>query len=83
MMFYVVLICALALLCVAALEFCYMMFMENVIRQHKRRIAELERENAALLYELEQTGSLPQSPPSETGAETWPEVLDQDDYRVR
>ncbi|HVF49043.1 MAG TPA: hypothetical protein VNA19_03080 [Pyrinomonadaceae bacterium] len=80
-MFYAVLICALALLCVAAVEFCYMMFLESVVRQHKRRVSELERENAALRLELEETESLLQT--DETDGELWPEVLDRDDYRVR
>lgn len=80
-MFYAILICALALLCVAAVEFCYMMFLEGVVRQHKRRVLELERENAALRLELEEPGGLLQT--DETDGEIWPEVLDRDDYRVR
>lgn len=82
-MFYLVLVCALALLCVAGVEFFYMMFLENVVRQHKRRIAELERENAALLRELEEAESQLQDYPAEADPDTWPEVLDRDDYHVR
>ena len=41
---YVAFIFALALACVAGMEFVYLRFMEAINRQHKRRIAELERQ---------------------------------------
>ncbi|HEX8476626.1 MAG TPA: hypothetical protein VF666_21695 [Pyrinomonadaceae bacterium] len=80
--FYVVFIVALTLACAAAVGFAYVMFLDGVIRQHKRRIAELEQENTQLARRLEDaTEALSQH--TETDAEWWPEVVDEDDSRVR
>lgn len=81
-MFYVVLIIALTLACASAVGCAYLMFLEGVLRQHKRRIMELERENAAL---AERAQSIQDALSMQTGTdgEWWPEVVDEDDYRVR
>jgi hypothetical protein len=79
--FYAVFIVALTLACVAAVGFAYVMFLDGVIRQHKRRIAELERENTELARRLDETEeSLRQQ--AESGGDWWPEVFDEDDSRV-
>ncbi|HEV2765062.1 MAG TPA: hypothetical protein VGV38_18920, partial [Pyrinomonadaceae bacterium] len=79
-MFYAVLIVALVLLCVAAVSFYYALFLDGVARHQRRRIAELERENAELGRALESADS---RPGSEEDEELWPEVFGEDDYRVR
>ncbi|HEY0080311.1 MAG TPA: hypothetical protein VGB73_17000 [Pyrinomonadaceae bacterium] len=80
-MFYVIFIVGLLMVCVAALEFCYMMFLESVVRQHKRRIVELERENAELARQLETLETLLDDEEIETEDEAWPEVVDEDNRR--
>jgi Tfp pilus assembly protein PilN len=77
-MFYVIFIVGLLMVCVAALEFCYMMFLESVVRQHKRRIVELERENAELARQLDAMETLLDDEATETEDETWPELVDED-----
>jgi len=81
-MFYAVLIVALVLLCVAAVAFYYALFLEGVVRQHKLRMVELERENARLVRALE-SAEARLSERGEEDEETWPEVFGEDDYRVR
>lgn len=93
-MIYLVFAVAIALLCLAALEFYYVLFLEGVVRQHKRRVVELERENEELARELQEAEALLEESEGaeETGEDekedgdeqTWPEVLeDGDDYRAR
>lgn len=81
-LFYAAIILALALACAAGVLYFYLMFLEARSRQQARRVAELERENAALLRELQQArarlarGDAP-------GGEEWPEVLgERDDYTM-
>ena len=74
---YVAFIFALALACVAGMEFVYLRFMEAINRQHKRRISELERQNAELERELRNIEAALE-PQSETDEEAWPELLDDD-----
>jgi hypothetical protein len=74
---YVAFIFALALACVAGMEFVYLRFMEAINRQHKRRIQELERQNAELEKELRNIEAALE-PQSETDEEAWPELLDDD-----
>jgi type II secretory pathway component PulJ len=74
---YVAFIFALALACTAGMEFVYLRFMEAMNRQHKRRIAELERRNAELERELRslRDASAEQEDEDE---ESWPEMIDDD-----
>jgi hypothetical protein len=74
---YVAFIFALALACVAGMEFVYLRFMEAINRQHKRRIQELERQNAELEKELRSIEAALE-PQTETDEEAWPEMLDDD-----
>ena len=74
---YVAFIFALALACVAGMEFVYLRFMEAINRQHKRRISELERQNAELEKELRSIEAALE-PQTETDEEAWPELLDDD-----
>lgn len=74
---YVAYIFALTLACVAGMEFVYLRFMEAINRQHKRRIAELERRNAELERELRGVEvALEQQ--EQADEEAWPELLDDD-----
>ncbi|HEX8138027.1 MAG TPA: hypothetical protein VF544_10590 [Pyrinomonadaceae bacterium] len=74
---YVAYIFALALACAAGMEFAYLRFMEAMNRQHKRRIAELERRNAELVRELESLRGA-QEQAEEDEEENWPEMIDDD-----
>jgi hypothetical protein len=74
---YVAFIFALALACTAGMEFVYLRFMEAINRQHKRRIHELERQNAELERELRSIEAALE-PQGETDEEAWPELLDDD-----
>lgn len=49
-MLYVVICIALAMAGVAGMQFFYLAYMERVINQQKRRITELERQNAVLYH---------------------------------
>ena len=82
-MTYVAIILAVVLACVAGTQFFYLMFLEARSRQERRRIAELERENAELLRELEgvETQLAEQRG---TDGDAWPGLLDEgDDLSVR
>ncbi len=82
-MTYVALIIAVVLACVAGTQFFYLMFLEARSRQEQRRIAQLERENAELLRELEgiETQLAGQR---RTDSDAWPELIDEgDDSSVR
>lgn len=75
-MFYVALVLALALACVAGVQYFYLLFLEGRIRQQRRRICELEREVEALSAELRAE----EEPPPEGGerdGESWPELIDE------
>jgi hypothetical protein len=49
-MLYVVICIALAMGGVAGMQFFYLAYMEKVLRQQKRRVDELERQNAILYH---------------------------------
>ena len=85
--FYVTLILAMTLACVAGVLYFYMMFLEARNRQAARRVAEMERENASLREALRR---------AETAAgrcggtgdegEVWPDVIgdeEGDDYSLK
>ena len=73
-MFYAAIILALTLAAVGAVLYFYVMFLEGTTRQLKRRVAELERLNAALREEL--YGGGPRAGREEE-RESWPEVIDE------
>jgi Tfp pilus assembly protein PilN len=82
-MLYVVLIIAIVLACVAGLQYFYLMFIEARSRQERRRIAELEQQNAELLRELESVETQ-LAERRRLDGDIWPELIDEgDDSSVR
>jgi Tfp pilus assembly protein PilN len=78
-MVYLAFIFALALACIAGMEFVTLMALETRNRQLKRRIAELERENAGISQSLRSVESLlEQQHHHEENEEVWPEWIDDD-----
>lgn len=49
-MLYVLICVALAMSGVAGLQFFYLAYLERIGKQHKRRVTELERQNAVLYH---------------------------------
>jgi SMC interacting uncharacterized protein involved in chromosome segregation len=74
-MIYLAFIFALALACVAGMEFVCLMTMETRNRQLKRRISELERQNSNLTEKLQSVESLLEQQ-REDDEELWPELID-------
>ncbi|MBD0325996.1 MAG: hypothetical protein ICV68_06180 [Pyrinomonadaceae bacterium] len=66
---------ALALACVAGMEFVYLKFYEAQNRQLKRRVKELERANAELSTELQRAEEMLGEYEDES-EESWPELID-------
>ena len=74
--FYVTLILSMTLACVAGVLYFYMMFLEARNRQGARRVAELERENAALREALRRAeAAAGQGGGAEDDGEVWPDVI--------
>ncbi|HEX8708407.1 MAG TPA: hypothetical protein VF723_09215 [Pyrinomonadaceae bacterium] len=76
MMTYLAFIFALALACIAGVEFVCLMVLETGNRQLKRRVAELEGENRAVRQELEKAEETLQAQAEQS--EEWPELIDDD-----
>lgn len=74
-MIYLAFIFALALACVAGMEFVCLMTIETRNRQLKRRISELERQNSSLTEKLQSVESLLEHH-LEEDEELWPELID-------
>lgn len=66
---------ALALACVAGMEYVYLQFFEAQNRQLKKRVKELEREKAELSGELQRAEELLEEYEDES-EEVWPELID-------
>lgn len=79
-MIYLLLIFALALACLAGMEFVALMVMETKTRQLKRRVHELERENKRLRANL-QSAETTLEELREKDEEAWPELIDDDFIR--
>lgn len=77
---YLPFIFALALACVAGMEFVCLMSLETRNRQLKRRIGELERENAKLNENLRNVETLLDDQ-REEDEEAWPELIDDNSPR--
>ncbi len=75
---YVAYIFALALACVAGMEFVYLRFMDAMNRQYKRRIHELERQKAELERELRSLEAALEEQEEAEEEEVWPEMIDDD-----
>lgn len=74
-MVYLAFIFALALACLAGMEFVFLMTIETSNRQLKRRLELLEKENARLQERLCGLQELIAADTTET-EEQWPEVID-------
>lgn len=77
---YLPFIFALALACVAGMEFVCLMSLETRNRQLKRRINELERENLKLTENLHSVETLLDEQRVED-EESWPELIDDNSPR--
>jgi hypothetical protein len=80
-MIYIAFTFALALACLATLEFLCMMFLESANRDLKRRVKRLERENQELgsnitALQSQVVVSDPKAP--EENEEFWPEYIEDD-----
>ena len=79
-MVYLAFIFALALACLAGMEFVSLMALETRNRQLKQRVSELERENASISESLRSAEAiLEQQKVAEE--EAWPELIDDDPAR--
>ena len=77
-MTYAAFIFALALACIAGMEFVVLMSVETRNRQLKRRVGELEQENSVVKERLKSAEALIKQA-QEEGDEAWPELID-DNY---
>lgn len=80
-MIYLAFIFALALACIAGMEFVSLMTLETRNRQLKRRVDELERENARIAESLRNAEALVEQQQDEEDEEVWPEMIDDDSVR--
>jgi uncharacterized membrane protein YccC len=80
-MIYLTFIFALALACIAGMEFVSLMTLETRNRQLKRRVVELERENARIAESLRSVEAMIEHQQGEEEEETWPELIDDDSVR--
>ena len=79
-MVYLAFIFALALACVAGMEFISLMTLEAKNRQLQRRLTELERENARLSESLRSAEAVIEQQ-EQLEEEAWPELIDDDSAR--
>ncbi len=79
-MVYLAFIFALALACVAGMEFISLMTLEAKNRQLQRRLTELERENARLAENLSSAEAIIEQHDQQE-EEAWPELIDDDSAR--
>jgi hypothetical protein len=77
-MVYLAFIFALALTCIAGIEFISLMALEAKNRQLQRRVAELERENFKLAELLK---NAEEEQPHEKEEEAWPELINDERFR--
>lgn len=79
-MIYLAFIFALALACIAGMEFVSLMALDTRNRQLKRRVCELERENARIAESLRNAEAMIEKQEEEE-EEAWPEMIDDDSVR--
>jgi predicted nucleotidyltransferase len=79
-MVYLAFIFALALACIAGMEFVSLMALETKNRQLKQRVNELERENARISESLRSAETMLEQQKVEE-EEAWPELIDDDPSR--
>jgi ABC-type bacteriocin/lantibiotic exporter with double-glycine peptidase domain len=80
-MIYLAFIFALALACVAGMEFVCLMTLETRNRQLKQRVSELERQNTNLTENLRSVKELLNQNLQEDDEEAWPELIDDNSAR--
>ena len=80
-MVYLSFIFALALACIAGMEFISLMALETKNRQLKRRVEELERENSKVSESLKSAEAMIAQQQLEEDEEAWPEFIDDDSVR--
>lgn len=80
-MVYLSFIFALALACIAGMEFISLMALETKNRQLKRRVEELERENTKVSENLKSAEAMIAQQQLEEDEEAWPEFIDDDSVR--
>jgi len=79
-MIYLAFIFALALACLAGMEFVFLMTVETNNRQLKRRVKRLEDENGRLRKRLGEMEELAERNSSDLD-EAWPELIDDNSLR--
>jgi hypothetical protein len=79
-MVYLAFVFALALACIAGMEFVSLMALETRNRQLKRRVEELERENVRIAENLRNAETVIEKQ-QEEDEEAWPELIDDDSIR--
>lgn len=79
-MVYLAFIFALALACIAGMEFVSLMALETKNRQLKQRVNELERENARISESLRSAEATLEQQKGEE-EEAWPELIDDEPSR--
>jgi uncharacterized membrane protein YccC len=79
-MVYLAFIFALALACIAGMEFVSLMALETRNRQLKQRVNHLERENARISDSLRNAEAMLEQQRVEE-EEAWPELIDDDPAR--
>ena len=77
-MVYLAFIFALALACVAGMEFVSLMVLDTRNRQLKRRLAQLEHENARLSASLSEMLEREEGESVDDDLEHWPELIDDE-----
>ena len=80
-MIYLAFVFALALACLAGMEFITLMALETKNRQLKRRVEVLEREKAALSESLRGAEATIEQQRGREDEEAWPEMIDDDSVR--
>ena len=88
-MLYVVICLAMSMAAVAGLQFFYLAYIEKVMRQHKRRVGELERQNRVLYHrwqDAERTLTGFQNLEAEAveiieEEDVWAEIIEDDAHR--
>jgi len=80
-MIYLAFVFALALACVAGMEFVCLMTLETRNRQLRQRVSELERQNTNLTENLRSVKELLDQNLQEDDEEAWPELIDDNPAR--
>jgi prolyl oligopeptidase PreP (S9A serine peptidase family) len=83
-MLYVVICIALAMAGVAGMQFFYLAYMERIVNQQKKRVTELERQNAVLYHRWQDAERVAahyqdlEAEVVEEEEEVWSEIIDSE-----